>query len=138
LFCPAAASVQEALANALSVLIGELCEYKRLDPTSMLVSEYQSDLPGLASNNNKDRNQVYGGLGGHERFDRKADATDSALHGFHIWGYCVAHFYHEERPHQGLQNRLIQPGAEANRSQGEVECRNRLGGMLRYYHREAA
>lgn len=49
----------------------------------------------------------------------------------------LAHF-HLERNHQGLDNKLIQPGAEANRSQGEIQCRNRLGGMLRYYHREAA
>jgi hypothetical protein len=49
----------------------------------------------------------------------------------------LAH-YHAERPHQGLKNRLIQPGAETNRCHGEIECRSRLGGMLRYYHREAA
>jgi putative transposase len=47
-------------------------------------------------------------------------------------------YFHLERNHQGLDNKLIQPGAEANRSQGEIECRNRLGGMLRYYHRETA
>jgi putative transposase len=49
----------------------------------------------------------------------------------------LAH-YHAERPHQGLQNRLIQPGAETNRCHGEIERRSRLGGLLRYYHREAA
>jgi transposase InsO family protein len=46
--------------------------------------------------------------------------------------------YGTERNHQGLQNRLIQPGIEAEKSNGEIECRTRLGGMLRYYHREAA
>jgi putative transposase len=49
----------------------------------------------------------------------------------------LAH-YGTERNHQGLQNQLIQPGVEANISQGKIECRNRLGGMLRYYHRKAA
>ena len=49
----------------------------------------------------------------------------------------LAHF-HSERNHQGLDNELIQPGAEANRSQGEIECRTRLDGMLRYYYRKAA
>ncbi|MFT5410149.1 MAG: putative transposase [Verrucomicrobiales bacterium] len=42
--------------------------------------------------------------------------------------------YHTERNHQGLGNRIIDPGEEI----GDVECRERLGGMLRYYHREAA
>jgi putative transposase len=49
----------------------------------------------------------------------------------------LAH-YHIERNHQGLRNRLIQPGVEANKAQGEIECRTRLGGMLRYYCRKAA
>ena len=46
--------------------------------------------------------------------------------------------YHAERNHQGLGNQLIDPGEEVGRSQGEVQCRERLGGMLRYYYREAA
>jgi putative transposase len=46
--------------------------------------------------------------------------------------------FHTERNHQGLENRIIQPGVEAGKLQGEIECRSRLGGMLRYYHREAA
>jgi transposase InsO family protein len=49
----------------------------------------------------------------------------------------LAH-YHRERPHQGLGNRLIEPGAEASRATGKVECRERLGGMLNYYYRQAA
>jgi hypothetical protein len=47
----------------------------------------------------------------------------------------VAH-YHEERAHQGLGNELIS-GREAE-SQGNVVARERLGGLLKYYHREAA
>jgi len=46
--------------------------------------------------------------------------------------------FHAERNHQGLGNRLIEPGEEAGRTTGEVVCRERLGGMLRYYYREAA
>ena len=46
--------------------------------------------------------------------------------------------YHLERNHQGLENRIIDPGAEVGREIGEVQCRDRLGGMLRYYYREAA
>jgi len=46
--------------------------------------------------------------------------------------------YHQERNHQGLDNRLIEPGEEVGRTAGEVVCRERLGGMLRYYYRKAA
>ena len=46
--------------------------------------------------------------------------------------------YHEERNHQGLENRRIDPDDEVGRGTGEVQCRERLGGMLRYYYRDAA
>jgi putative transposase len=49
----------------------------------------------------------------------------------------LSHF-HVERNHQGLGNRLIEPGEEVGRTAGEVVCRERLGGILRYYHRLAA
>jgi putative transposase len=39
--------------------------------------------------------------------------------------------YHQERNHQGLDNQLIEPGAEVGRTTGPVQCRERLGGMLR-------
>jgi putative transposase len=44
--------------------------------------------------------------------------------------------YHLERNHQGLGNQLIEPAREAGH--GRVACRQRLGGLLRYYHRRAA
>ena len=46
--------------------------------------------------------------------------------------------YHEERNHQGLQNKIIERRDEAGRGEGEIQCRERLGGLLRYYHRQAA
>ncbi len=46
--------------------------------------------------------------------------------------------YHVERNHQGLENELIQPGDEVGSVAGKIECRERLGGMLRYYYRDAA
>ena len=49
----------------------------------------------------------------------------------------VAH-YHMERNHQGLENRLIAPGESLGQTTGQVECRERLGGLLRYYYRKAA
>ena len=41
--------------------------------------------------------------------------------------------YHAERNHQALDNRLIDPGEEVGRTTGEVACRERLVGILRYY-----
>ena len=49
----------------------------------------------------------------------------------------LAH-YHGERHHQGMGNRILVPGEEAGRTTGAVQCRERLGGLLRYYHRQAA
>lgn len=48
----------------------------------------------------------------------------------------LAH-YHAERPHQGLEGRLIEPARNDNDST-PIQCRERLGGLLRYYHRNAA
>ena len=49
-----------------------------------------------------------------------------------------ARYYHHERNHQGLENRLIDPLTEVGSADGAVACRERLGGMLRYYYRAAA
>ena len=46
--------------------------------------------------------------------------------------------YHTERNHQSLENKIIRPEFAAFPSAGEVPCRARLGGMLRYYYRQAA
>nr|NIO28578.1 transposase [Candidatus Latescibacterota bacterium]NIO56202.1 transposase [Candidatus Latescibacterota bacterium] len=43
-----------------------------------------------------------------------------------------------ERNHQGIENRLIEPGEEVGPRDGDVLCRERLGGTLRYYYRKAA
>ena len=39
--------------------------------------------------------------------------------------------YHMERNHQGLNNRLIEPAATGGENSDKVECRERLGGMLK-------
>jgi hypothetical protein len=49
----------------------------------------------------------------------------------------VAH-YHGERNHQGLANQLISPEPGHLGNVGEVQRRQRLGGMLNYYYRTAA
>jgi transposase InsO family protein len=51
---------------------------------------------------------------------------------------AYAAHYHQERNHQGVGNRLLEPGPEVGRSSGPIKCRQRLGGLLRYYHRGAA
>jgi len=48
----------------------------------------------------------------------------------------VAH-YLSERHHQGLGNRLILPKTSSPENKGSIQCRNRLGGMLKYYYRAA-
>jgi putative transposase len=49
----------------------------------------------------------------------------------------VEHF-HAERNHQGKGNVLLFPRGTHVRREGPVQCRERLGGLLRYYHQEAA
>jgi len=57
----------------------------------------------------------------------------------HVLSEYLVHF-HRERNHQGKGNVLLfplnrQPAPSSDRS---VRCRERLGGLLKYYHREAA
>jgi transposase InsO family protein len=57
------------------------------------------------------------------------DSLDRAIREFAI-------HYLAERPHQGLEIALIAGGPTMN--EGRVEVRDRLGGLLKYYHRQAA
>ena len=45
--------------------------------------------------------------------------------------------YHHERNHQGLENELIDRHDENYSERGAIECRERLGGLLRHYRRAA-
>jgi len=49
----------------------------------------------------------------------------------------VVHF-RGERNHQGLGNRLLEPCATGNSTGRPIQCRERLGGTLNFYFREAA
>ena len=49
----------------------------------------------------------------------------------------VSH-YHGERNHQGLDNQLIESLRKDRLAKGPVQRRERLGGMLSFYYREAA
>ena len=48
--------------------------------------------------------------------------------------------YHEERNHQGKGNALLFPSQArpVGSEQGSVQCQQRLGGLLKYYYRQAA
>lgn len=46
--------------------------------------------------------------------------------------------YHAERNHQGLGNRLIRLRTRDIANDGQIRRRQRLGGMLSYYYRQAA
>jgi len=50
-------------------------------------------------------------------------------------GEYAAH-YHKERSHQGIGNEIL--GGVAPQIDGNVEVKDRLGGLLKYYYREAA
>jgi transposase InsO family protein len=55
----------------------------------------------------------------------------------YVVGQFVSH-YNEERPHQGIGNRLITEPKEPQSVDGPVLCRERLGGLLKSYYRGAA
>jgi hypothetical protein len=58
----------------------------------------------------------------------------------HLLEEFMAH-YHTERHHQSLGGRLIHPRPSASNDAGVVgpiQCHSRLGGQLRFYHRQAA
>ena len=50
---------------------------------------------------------------------------------------AFVHHYHEERPHQGLGNELVTPKTTLTGT-GPVRCHEQLGGILKFYYREAA
>src|SRR5262245_46154062 len=61
--------------------------------------------------------------------------SESSL--WHALRQYEAH-YHEERNHQGKDNRLLFPLPTVRVEQKKVQCRERLGGLLKYYERQAA
>ena len=57
----------------------------------------------------------------------------------HVFREYVTHF-HQERNHQGKGNVLLFPSSQEPSTcrDQSVCCRERLGGLLKYYHRKAA
>jgi putative transposase len=57
---------------------------------------------------------------------------------WHVLNEYVDH-YHQERNHQGKGNVLLFPlPCLEGEHDGMIQCRERLGGLLKYYEREAA
>jgi transposase InsO family protein len=57
---------------------------------------------------------------------------------WHVLNEYVDH-YHQERNHQGKGNVLLFPRpSPAGENEGTIQCRERLGGLLKYYEREVA
>jgi hypothetical protein len=83
----------------------------------------------------------------HKRFVRtiKSECLNHlVLFGERHLRYVVREFmahYHRERFHQALDGQLVEKQASSasdKRTSGKVVCRSRLGGILNFYHREAA
>jgi len=55
----------------------------------------------------------------------------------HVIAEYIEH-YNKERPHQGIGNEVITKPKQPLSRDGPVLCRERLGGLLRSYHRAAA
>lgn len=47
-------------------------------------------------------------------------------------------YYNRERNHQGIDGRIIEPETGIGIRDGPIRRRERLGGMLNYYYRDAA
>ena len=59
------------------------------------------------------------------------------LGGAHLRAAVRAFVHHEERLHQGLGNELVTPKTTLTGT-GQVRCHEQLGGLLKFYYREAA
>ena len=55
----------------------------------------------------------------------------------HALAQFVDH-YHRERHHQALDGQLIAPLPEETAGTGDAQCRERLGGILKFYYRAAS
>src|ERR1019366_894679 len=99
----------------------------------------------LNSINQEEQNGLGSHDGLHHRHRRSRTAAEERISGCgerslrRALQQYVAH-YHEERNHQGKQNRLLfpLPNRGASGDNGIGRCKERLGGLLKYYEREAA
>ena len=71
-----------------------------------------------------------------ECLDRMVLFGERSIH--YVLKEYAAH-YHLERNHQGVGNKLVFPQPTPVKcNEGKVECRKRLGRLLKFYHQRAA
>jgi transposase InsO family protein len=104
----------------LGILAGSGIESVKLPPRSPNLNAYAERFVRTIKEGCLDQMIVFG-----------EDSLRNAIREF------IAH-YHLERNHQGLHNRIIIPTGTTVATNGTVQTRSRLGGMLNYYYREAA
>ena len=68
---------------------------------------------------------------------QQQDVIDYLIEENRVLNEYITH-YHVERNHQGLGNRLLDPTHDAGSTDNPIQHRERLGGILNYYYREAA
>lgn len=79
-----------------------------------------------------------------ERFVKsiKTECTDKMIFfGYEMLCNTINEYqihYNFERNHQGINNELIEPPNEIYNPTNQIICKERLGGILKYYHRKAA
>jgi hypothetical protein len=66
------------------------------------------------------------------------DARDNGPPDIYSYEFYSSEMFHSERNHQGVGNRLLEPPGKVGSTNDPIHCRERLGGMLNYYYREAA
>jgi len=71
----------------------------------------------------------------HEALDHFIVVNEGQLD--HIVSEYLA-YYHEERPHQAKDNLPLTGDWSSPPSEGTIQCRMRLGGLLKHYYRQAA
>ena len=76
----------------------------------------------------------------HEEVEHPGNANSTSKPtGFRpLWQFAM-HNFHHERNHQGKDNVLLFPASSQDTVRaGPLQCRERLGGLLKYYECEAA
>ena len=68
---------------------------------------------------------------------QQQDVIDYLIEENRVLNEYITH-YHAERNHQGLGNRLLDPTHDAGSTDNPIQHRERIGGILNYYYREAA
>jgi putative transposase len=104
-------------------LVAEKWTYKRRSPGRPRVMQIISDLVVRMARENR--------RWGYTRIE-------GALHnlGHRVSRTTISNIL--KRNHQGIDNRLIEPEERTRSASDAVACSQRLGGMLRFYHRAAA